>query len=69
MVENIHVWTFNLTEANLHTNKPPKWFKLYSFKEAYGLSSMSYKNMGQLLVSMTKNQTLLDIYFKFVHLL
>lgn len=66
MVEDFEEWIYNVTEANKYSEAvPPKWYKLYSFKESYGLQSMSFKDMGKLLDKMSRNQTLLDTYFRF----
>lgn len=57
-------YTFNLTEANLKPNKPPNWFKLYSFKEAYGLNSMKYEEFENLIKQMTTNVDVMKKYYR-----
>lgn len=59
-------FTFNLTEANLTPNKPPRWYKLYSFKEAYGLENTSYEQLGDLIKRMTTDISIMQKYFRYV---
>ncbi|XP_044261937.1 sphingomyelin phosphodiesterase-like [Tribolium madens] len=58
-------YTFNLTKANQDKNKSPEWFKLYSFKDAYGLKNTSYDSLADMLNRMSKNHTLMQQYFRF----
>ncbi|XP_045479749.1 sphingomyelin phosphodiesterase-like [Harmonia axyridis] len=65
-VEDFEEWTFNLTEANLKPEKSTvDWYKLYSFKETYGVPSLEPKEVGKLVDNMARNKTLLEIYNKF----
>ncbi|EEZ97241.2 Sphingomyelin phosphodiesterase-like Protein [Tribolium castaneum] len=57
-------YTFNLTKANQDRNKTPDWFKLYSFKEAYGLKNTSYASLADMLDRMAKNHTMMQQYFR-----
>lgn len=43
-------WIFNLTEANLSEMKP-RWFKEYSFREAYNLSDVSPATLHSMLAN------------------
>lgn len=38
-----------MTEANLNPDESPNWFKEYSFKDAFALSDLSPKSVGQLV--------------------
>lgn len=51
-VADFETWIFNLTEANLTPEQRPRWFKEYSFKEQYGMTSLSLENMNNLLTRM-----------------
>lgn len=42
-------WIFNLTEANSHPDDSPKWFKEYSFKDAFDLPDLRPKTIGEML--------------------
>ncbi|CAG9854053.1 unnamed protein product [Phyllotreta striolata] len=58
-------WTFNLTLANLNRDKKPQWYKLYSFKDAYGVNSLDATEISKLVYKMTKNHQLIDQYYRF----
>jgi len=55
-------WIFNLTEANTHANVNPTWFKLYSFKDAYGVQSLTPTEMDKLTHKLAANRSLLEKY-------
>lgn len=40
---------FNLTEANLAAGQPPKWFKEYSFRDAFGVADLSPFTLSKLV--------------------
>ncbi|KAJ8922713.1 hypothetical protein NQ315_007748 [Exocentrus adspersus] len=56
-------WTFNLTLANLDPTKDIEWYKLYSFKEAYGVESLQPGDVDKLLTRMTKDHSLIQKYY------
>ncbi|XP_069688528.1 sphingomyelin phosphodiesterase-like isoform X2 [Periplaneta americana] len=58
-------WIFNLTEANLNGNMTPNWFKSYSFKEAYGVESLTPTEMDKLIHKMATNSSLLEQYYRY----
>ncbi|CAH1104931.1 unnamed protein product, partial [Psylliodes chrysocephalus] len=58
-------WTYNLTLANLNGDKNPEWYKLYSFKEAYGVKTLEPEEMSKLVFQMTKKHELIDQYYRF----
>lgn len=49
---------YNLTDANLTPDESPKWSKLYSFREAYNVNSLSALDLG-ILVEKMKD----DVYY------
>lgn len=58
-------WTFNLTDANLYPGRSTvDWYKLYSFKDAYGLESLEPKEIGKFVDNMARNKTLLEMFNK-----
>ncbi|KAJ4436564.1 hypothetical protein ANN_16597 [Periplaneta americana] len=59
---DIDTWIFNLTDANIHGNSTPTWFKLYSFQEAYGVPSLSPADLDVLTHKMATNVSLLQEY-------
>jgi hypothetical protein len=48
-VTDFESWIYNLTEANQHPNRSPNWFKLYSFREHFGLEDLSFATMNKLM--------------------
>lgn len=57
-----------MTEANLSPGKAPRWYKLYSFKEAYEMTDLSYERFHNLLQRMASNMTLLEQYRRYCFL-
>lgn len=57
-------WTFNLTLANLDSTKDVGWYKLYSFKDAFGVDSLEPSEVDNLLTRMTKDHSLIQKYYK-----
>ncbi|XP_060525780.1 sphingomyelin phosphodiesterase-like [Cylas formicarius] len=65
VVDDFEEWTFNLTDANTHPDTPPAWFKLYSFKEAYGVERLAPVALNDLLHLMARNHSLLTDYHRY----
>jgi hypothetical protein len=57
-------YTYNLTKANQNKDKDPEWYKLYSFKDAYGLKNTTYDSLTDLIGRMSRNRTLMQQYFR-----
>lgn len=53
---DIETWVYNLTEANETPDQRPRWYKEYSFKEHYGLSSLSHDSIEDLFQRMVTTQ-------------
>lgn len=53
-------WHYNLTEANLNPNRPPRWQKTYRFKEAYQVEDMSPDSLDKLVQRMGSDRGLLN---------
>ncbi|KAJ8974387.1 hypothetical protein NQ317_006166 [Molorchus minor] len=62
---DIEEWTMDLAAANLDTENPPTWYKLYSFKDAYGVDSLEPSELDGLLQRMTKDHSLINQYYIF----
>ncbi|PNF14909.1 hypothetical protein B7P43_G04318 [Cryptotermes secundus] len=58
-------WIYNLTKANMNGNATPTWVKMYSFKEAYGVESLSPTSLDKLLQNMATNRSLLEQYSRY----
>lgn len=61
---DFEVYYYNLTEANLTPKLSPKWKKLYSFKEAYGVASLRPTDLNDLVETIGKNQTFKEQYYR-----
>lgn len=48
-------WIFNLTEANLTPHKSPRWFKEYSFRDAYNVTDLKPATLSHLVHNVWKN--------------
>uniref|UniRef100_A0A1Q3G345 Sphingomyelin phosphodiesterase n=1 Tax=Culex tarsalis TaxID=7177 RepID=A0A1Q3G345_CULTA len=57
-------WIYNLTEANLTPDQPPRWFKEYSFREHYNLTDLSPRSLDQLLQRMASSDDTLFDYWR-----
>ncbi|PNF14903.1 hypothetical protein B7P43_G04321 [Cryptotermes secundus] len=55
-------WIFNLTKANTNASVNPTWFKLYSFKDIYGVESLTPTEMDKLTHRLAANRSLLEEY-------
>nr|CAD7195605.1 unnamed protein product [Timema douglasi] len=60
-------WVYNLTEANQNSNHAPKWFKLYSFKKDYHVSSLKPQDLDKMVHKMDKEDYLLQKHHRFYH--
>lgn len=48
-------WIFNLTDANLPPKLTPKWFKEYSFRDAYNVVDLSPATLSNLVSNVWRN--------------
>ncbi|KAJ8922711.1 hypothetical protein NQ315_007746 [Exocentrus adspersus] len=62
-VLDLEEWTFNLTSANLEPTKDVGWYKLYSFKDAFGVDSLQAEDVTGLITKMTKDHSLIQKYY------
>jgi sphingomyelin phosphodiesterase len=58
-----------MTLANLTPDETPTWFKMYSFKEAYGVSSLEPVELDRLAHRMANDSSIMQQYFEFYNLL
>lgn len=59
-------WIFNITEANLFPNENPIWYKLYSFKDAYGMDNLHPSSFADLLNRMAQSKELMQQYYRYI---
>nr|XP_022899981.1 sphingomyelin phosphodiesterase-like [Onthophagus taurus] len=64
-VHDYDCWSYNMTEANLTPDQRPNWFKLYSFKDAYGLTGASPSDLRDLAFRMVEDKTLSEKYWHY----
>ncbi|KAL1496920.1 hypothetical protein ABEB36_007972 [Hypothenemus hampei] len=60
-------YVFNVT-ATIASSSPPKWYKLYSFKDAYDLPDLTLDSLGTLYAQMISNNTdnqMVDLYYRY----
>lgn len=62
---DVDTYIFNLTEANLHSDRSPAWFHLYSFKKDYNLSNLSPKSVSDLAHSIENDSDRFQQYYKY----
>jgi hypothetical protein len=63
---NSETWVFNLTKANTNATVNPDWFKLYSFKDIYGVESLTPTEMDKLTHRLAANRSLLEEYSRYL---
>ncbi|XP_023725625.1 sphingomyelin phosphodiesterase [Cryptotermes secundus] len=61
-VLNSESWMYILTDANKNPSEDPSWYQAYSFKDVFGVQSMSAIEMGNLTHTLAKNRPLLEEY-------
>lgn len=66
-VVDYETWSYNMTDANLHQNSTEKlhWFKMYSFRETYGLDHLTVDRVEKLTHEMLEDESLLHKYFRY----
>lgn len=64
-VLNVESWIYNLTEANLTPDSPPKWFKHISFKEQFDLEDLSPASVDDMVYGFITDPKMLQKYHQF----
>ncbi|XP_063243959.1 sphingomyelin phosphodiesterase-like isoform X2 [Bacillus rossius redtenbacheri] len=64
-VHDAETWVFNLTEANLRPGEDPAWYRLYSFREAFGVSSLAPWELEGLVDRLSGDPRLLRQYSRY----
>lgn len=65
LVLDSETWIYNLTEANLKGDIRPSWYRLYSFREEYGVKALTPSELDNLAKRMANNSDLLEKYHRF----
>ncbi|XP_071451895.1 sphingomyelin phosphodiesterase-like [Hetaerina americana] len=59
-------WIYNLTAASHQpATQKPDWFKLYTFREAFGVDNITTSSIHELTHKMLDNEDLLKTYFRY----
>lgn len=58
------MWIYNVTEANLTPNLSPNWYKLYSFKNAYNVTSLKPQELANLAERIAESRELAEQYYR-----
>ncbi len=58
-MNELESWIYNLTEANMKPSVRPRWYKHYSFKQAFKLKDLSPASIDGLVNKMATNKNLL----------
>ena len=64
-IKDFDTYIFNLTEANLHPTESPRWYKLYSFLEAYDVPSLKPHDLSNLVDRLAMDRKLRDMYRRY----
>lgn len=62
LVVDHETWVMNLKEANLYDY--PIWYKMYSARKAYDMTSLLPQDWDDLLQRLTSDSELFDLYYK-----
>lgn len=62
-VLDFSTWIYNLTEANLTPNRPPRWYKEYTFKEEFDVD-LAPANLQELIEHFLADKQLLLKYWQ-----
>ena len=57
-------WIYNLTEANSHPGRPPRWFRLYRATENYRIPNLLPQSLHTLVRRMSANITEFNQYYR-----
>lgn len=63
LVLDHETWIMNLREANLYDY--PIWYKLYTTRSSYQMTSLLPQDWDQLLIKFAEDQNLFDQYYKY----
>ena len=57
-------WVMDLQEANRHTVNSPRWYRLYTAREALRMASLTPQEWDHLIQRMTYDDNLFQSYYK-----
>ena len=66
MVVDHETWIMDLQEANRHAVDSPRWYRLYTAREAFRMPSLTPQDWDHLVHRMTYDDNLFQTYYKYV---
>lgn len=57
-------WIMDLQEANRHAVDSPRWYRLYTAKDAFRMNALTPQDWDHLIHRMTYDDNLFQIYYK-----
>lgn len=57
-------WIMDLQEANRHAVESPRWYRLYTAREAFRMHSLTPQDWDHLIQRMTYDDNLFQTYYK-----
>jgi sphingomyelin phosphodiesterase len=64
-VNEAESWIFSLAEANRTPAIPPRWFRLYQFRQDFGLPDLSPATLDRFAFDLSRNRNILRRYWEF----
>lgn len=64
MVLDHETWIMDLQEANRHAVDSPRWYRLYTAREAFRMPSLTPQDWDHLVHRMTYDDNLFQTYYK-----
>jgi hypothetical protein len=65
MVVDHETWIMDLQEANRHNVDSPRWYRLYTAREAFRMPSLTPQDWDHLVHRMTYDDNLFQTYYKY----
>lgn len=57
-VNEAETYIFSISEAQRNPSVPPRWYRHYSFSQAFGITNYSPNNLDQLIFNISRNRNL-----------
>lgn len=64
-VNDFESYIFSISEANRTPGQPPRWFRQYTFREAFGLNDLSMASLDRLAFDISRNRQLARRYWEY----
>jgi len=64
-VNEVETYTYNLAEANANPASRPRWFRMVSFAQFFGLPNLSPATLHTFVENLARNRSMLHRYWLF----